>query len=103
MPRTSSSGVFSKVVGNRLREARTSVGISQAELARRLVVSAPYIAAVESGRHNVTVGQLYLFASALGIAVDVVFVQPKAEYESLSLQADRPIREPSTGVVQDLS
>ena len=85
MPKTASSAIFSKLIGGRIREARSRRGLSQVNLARRLGVAPPYIAAVEAGRHNVTVGQLDAIAGALGIAVDVVFLEPSPEYPELNL------------------
>ena len=71
MPRTSVSQVASKVVGGEIRRSRLELGLSQAELARRLHVSPPYITNVEAGRVNLTVGQLANIASALGTALEV--------------------------------
>jgi ribosome-binding protein aMBF1 (putative translation factor) len=41
------------VLGTRLREARKQAGLSQSELARRMKVSQPMVAAVESGRARI--------------------------------------------------
>ena len=84
MPRTSYSAVYSKWLGGRIREARSAVGITQAELARRLEVSGAYIAAVEAGRENLTIGQLAAIAEALKVVLDITFTVPAPEYELLN-------------------
>lgn len=80
MPRTSRSEVYSHRVGQEIKKARASVGISQAELARRLGVSSAYVAALESGRHNPTVGQLAHIAQAMRVGLDIGFTVLKREY-----------------------
>jgi transcriptional regulator with XRE-family HTH domain len=90
MPRTSHSEVTSKWVGARLRAARTTVGLTQAELARRLDVKPSYVAAVEAGRENLTIGRLAAIASALGVAMELTFSVPSRAYEALeSTQGER--------------
>jgi transcriptional regulator with XRE-family HTH domain len=56
-----------------MRAARKEVGITQTELARRLNVSQPVIAALEAGRKNPTVGQLAAVADALQVGLDIEF------------------------------
>ncbi len=84
MPRTSYSEVYSKWVGGRLRGARLAVGLTQAELARRLDVKPSYVAAVEAGRENLTIGRLGAIASALGVTFDVTFSLPDRAHEALA-------------------
>jgi transcriptional regulator with XRE-family HTH domain len=83
MPRTSYSAIHSKAVGGRLKSTRQTVGITQIELARRLKVRQPYVAAIEAGRVNLTIGQLGAVASALGVGFDVTFTIPTREYRGL--------------------
>jgi putative transcriptional regulator len=56
-----------------MRSAREEVGITQLQLADRMGVSQPVIAALESGRGNPTVGQLAAVADALQVRLDVDF------------------------------
>jgi transcriptional regulator with XRE-family HTH domain len=84
MPRTSYSAVYSKWLGDRIRGARLAVGLTQNELARRLEVSGPYIAAVEAGRENLTIGQLAAIAEALKVVLDITLTVPAREYETLN-------------------
>jgi transcriptional regulator with XRE-family HTH domain len=55
--------------------------MSQVELGQRMGVSASYIAAVEAGRSNPTVGQLAAFANGLGVAISIEFVSPEVAAE----------------------
>lgn len=73
MPRTRRSDVHAQLVGQRIRTARREVGLTQRELAERLDVSQPVVAALESGRANPTVGQLAAVAEALQVGFDVEF------------------------------
>jgi transcriptional regulator with XRE-family HTH domain len=76
VPRTAVSEIHAKVVGRELRETRHAVGLTQAEVARRLGVSPSYIAAVEAGGRNLTLGQLANIANAMRLGIDVRFVRP---------------------------
>jgi transcriptional regulator with XRE-family HTH domain len=76
MPRTAVSDVHSKVVGRELRETRRALGMTQAEVAERLGVSASYISAVEAGKRNLTLAQLANIANAMRLGIEVAFVRP---------------------------
>ena len=67
------SQVATKVVGRAIRGARAEAGLTQAQLAARMEVNPSYVANVEAGRVNVTVGQLANLAQALGTGLDVRF------------------------------
>ena len=73
MPRTRRSAVHAQLVGQRIRAAREEVGLTQLQLADRMEVSQPVIAALEAGRGNPTVGQLAAVADALRVGLDVDF------------------------------
>lgn len=88
MPKTRSSDVLSKIVGEEIRRARTEAGLSQAEVARRLEVSPPYIANVEAGRANLTIGQMTNIASAMGAGLEIRF--PVVEREAIKLHRRHP-------------
>lgn len=53
--------------GRLLRATRTKVGLSQQELADRVLLSRPSIVNIELGRQGISLDQLYLFAGALGV------------------------------------
>ncbi len=76
MPRTAVSEVHAKVVGRELRDTRQALGLTQAEVAERLGVSASYVSAVEAGRRNLTLGQLANIANAMRLGIDISFTRP---------------------------
>jgi transcriptional regulator with XRE-family HTH domain len=78
MPRTSSSSVASRIAGRAIREVRHEVGVTQAELARRMGTTAAYISALETGRANSTIGHLWAIAEALGVELHLDFRVPSA-------------------------
>ena len=55
-------------LGIEIRRARVNQGLMQAEFARRMGVKPPYVAALEAGKRNVTLGQLANIADALSAA-----------------------------------
>jgi transcriptional regulator with XRE-family HTH domain len=65
--------LHAQLVGRRVRAAREAVGLTQAELARRLEISQPVIAALEAGRGNPTIGQLAAVAGALQVGLEIEF------------------------------
>ena len=76
MPRTAVSEMNAKVVGRELKDSRQALGLTQAEVAKRLGVSTSYISAVEAGRRNLTLGQLANIANAMRLGIDVSFIRP---------------------------
>lgn len=80
MPRTHSSDATSVRVGLEVRRARADLGITQAELARRMGVKPPYITNLEAGTRNITLGQLANLADALGRGLDISFPEVEAQY-----------------------
>jgi transcriptional regulator with XRE-family HTH domain len=79
VPRTAASDLASKLVGREVRRARLTAGLTQAEVAERLGTSASYVANVEAGRLNPTVGQLARIAEAVGADFEVSL--PRLEIE----------------------
>jgi transcriptional regulator with XRE-family HTH domain len=75
MPRTAVSDVHAKVIGRDLRQTRNALGLSQAEVAGRLGVSASYISAVEAGKRNLTLAQLANIANAMRLGIEVSFIR----------------------------
>ena len=71
MPRTASSEVASRAIGQQIKNVRRQLGLTQREVAERLGISAPYLSSVENGRENVTVGQLWAIAQALDVEMHV--------------------------------
>jgi transcriptional regulator with XRE-family HTH domain len=65
MPKALSESNLLKVVGNSLREARLSRGISQEDLAYKANISRNYYNSVENGHRNIAVINLIKIALAL--------------------------------------
>jgi transcriptional regulator with XRE-family HTH domain len=74
------SDATSARVGLEMRRARIEQGLSQAELARRMGVKPPFVAGLEAGTRNVTLGQLANIADALGRGLDITFPVVSAEF-----------------------
>lgn len=74
------SDATSARVGLEMRHARIEQGLSQAELARRMGVKPPFVAGLEAGTRNVTLGQLAKIADALGRGLDITFPVVSAEF-----------------------
>jgi|GraSoiStandDraft_45_1057281.scaffolds.fasta_scaffold265112_2 transcriptional regulator with XRE-family HTH domain len=80
MPATATSEITAKAVGEEIRRARRELALTQRELAQRLGTSQAYVANVEAGRENVTLGKLAQLAAALGAGLEIRFaVVPRAE------------------------
>lgn len=60
-------------VGRRIRELRERVGISQAELARRMTTSPSHLHALEKGRRAMTITTLEAIAQGLGVEIPELF------------------------------
>lgn len=79
MPRTATSKVAAQQAGDAIRVARREAGLTQAQLGERLGSSGSYVANVEAGRENLTVGQIANIAAALGTGFDLSFPRPRRE------------------------
>jgi transcriptional regulator with XRE-family HTH domain len=75
VPRTAVSEVHAKVVGREIKDTRRAHGLTQAEVAERLGVSASYISAVEAGKRNLTLGQLANIANAMRLGIEISFIR----------------------------
>jgi transcriptional regulator with XRE-family HTH domain len=78
MPRTATSLVASKVAGRAIRNARQELGLTQAEVAKRLDATPPYVSELEAGKSNLTVGQLWTVADALHVELHIELRVPAA-------------------------
>ena len=58
---------------NRLRVLRAERGWSQAELAQRIGVSRQAVNALETDKHDPSLGLAYRIAGAFGLAVESIF------------------------------
>jgi transcriptional regulator with XRE-family HTH domain len=80
------------LVGEEIRSSRRELGLTQTELANRLEVSAPYIAKVEGGRANLTIGQLANIAGALGVGLEIHL--PTVKRETITLSQPHATKQP---------
>jgi transcriptional regulator with XRE-family HTH domain len=78
--------MFDKVVGERLREARLTLGVTQSELAAALGVSAVTVARYELGERSLPIAQLPRIAQLL--RCPIVTLLPGAERESTTPTVD---------------
>jgi transcriptional regulator with XRE-family HTH domain len=63
-------------LGRRLRARRSSQGRTLASVAMQAGLSVPYVANLENGRGNPTLGSLHRLAGALGIALNDLLADP---------------------------
>lgn len=74
MPRTTTSEITSQLLGQAIRKTRREAGMTQADVAKRLHTSTPYISRFENGKTNLTVGQLAAIADALDAELRIELV-----------------------------
>lgn len=76
---------FLQSLGERIREARARTGITRKELARQSGVSERYLAHLEGGQGNISVLLLQRVATALGLPLAELFVEPDEQAMELKL------------------
>jgi transcriptional regulator with XRE-family HTH domain len=76
VPRTATSEIQAKAVGREIKATRVELGLTQADVAKRLGVSPSYVAAIEGGRRNLTLGQLANIANAMRLGLSISFIRP---------------------------
>lgn len=62
-----------KKLGNKIRELRASVGLSQEELAEKVGIHRTYIGSVERGERNVSIINLFYIARSLNSSLSELF------------------------------
>lgn len=62
--------MLSAIIGTRIRQRRRELGLTQAELARRVKISAPYLNLIEWNKRRIAGGLLKRVADALGLTMD---------------------------------
>jgi len=75
------------IVGDRIRLARETAGISVRELARRVDVSASHVSQVERGLASFSVRSLYNVVSILGVSMDSLFEETRTPAGATLTQA----------------
>lgn len=64
--------------GERLRQARTEAGMTQAEVAERSGVHVHYVSRVELGQRNLTLSTMAKLAAVVGRSVSDMLREPEA-------------------------
>lgn len=65
--------MIQKKVGQRIKELRHKLGISQEELAARADIHRTYIASLEVGKRNISIVNLEKIANALDVSLSRFF------------------------------
>lgn len=83
-----------------LREARTSAGLSQAELARRAGVTQSVVSVYESGRRQPSVATLAALVAATGYELDLSIGKPRQGVQRLTGPVGRRLRRRRSQVLE---
>ncbi len=59
--------------GNRVRELRNEIGISQEKFALKIDMDRTYFASVETGKRNISIENIYKIANGLGVSMEILF------------------------------
>lgn len=71
---------FLRAIGDRVRDRRTALGLTQAELGERCDLHRTFVGSVERGERNVSVLTLRALATGLGVTVaELVRPDPPAD------------------------
>lgn len=65
--------MIAKKFGQRVKELRTSMGVSQEKFALSIEMDRTYLASVESGRRNVSLNNIAKIANGFGISLEELF------------------------------
>lgn len=65
--------MITNLVGDRIRELRNKLGISQEKFALKIEMDRTYFASVESGKRNVSLKNLYKIAKGLEVTLEELF------------------------------
>lgn len=60
-------------LGERIKELRTSLGISQEKFALQIGMDRTYLASVEAGRRNIAICNIKKIADGLGVSLSELF------------------------------
>ncbi len=64
---------YLKAFGNRIRELRNEMGLSQEKFALHIDMDRTYFASVEAGRRNVSLLNIKKIADGLGVTMSALF------------------------------
>ena len=65
--------MIQKEFGNRCRELREDLGLSQEKFALKINMDRTYYASVETGKRNLSLANIKKFADGFGISLEALF------------------------------
>ncbi len=65
--------MITKLLGDRIRELRNKIGLSQEKFALSIGMDRTYFASVEAGRRNIAICNLKKIADGLGVSLSELF------------------------------
>ena len=65
--------MIQKEFGNRCRELREDLGLSQEKFALKINMDRTYYASVETGKHNLSLANIKKIADGFGISLEALF------------------------------
>lgn len=84
-------GNFRKELGERIRELRKSVGITQEELGEKSALSYKFIGEIERGQVNVSIDSLARIAIALEVKIGDLFSKEKIPVQKILVKEKSPL------------
>ena len=78
-------------LGERIREERLRLNLTQAQLAEDVDISDTYMGAIERGERNLTLGTLVRLVNRLGVSVDYILADSVSDSDSNILNQFRQI------------
>lgn len=80
-----------KILGNRIRELRNSVGITQEKLGEKAGLSYKFIGEIERGQVNVSLDSLAKIAEALMVKVGDLFSEERVLVQKIFIREKNPL------------
>lgn len=80
-----------KRLGERIREERLRLNLTQAQLAEDVNISNTYMGAIERGERSLTLGTLVRLVNRLGVSVDYILADSVSDNDSNILNQFRQI------------
>lgn len=65
--------MITKELGNRIKDLRNQIGISQEKFALSIGMDRTYFASVEAGRRNISICNIEKIAEGLGVSLSELF------------------------------
>lgn len=65
--------MITKELGDRIKEARNKIGLSQEKFALSIGMDRTYFASVEAGRRNISICNIKKIADGLGVSLSELF------------------------------